>query len=175
MKLKQILNNRKGFTLMELIVVLIIIAVLMAALLPSLIGWINESRESALRVDGRTALLAAQSVVTEAKGTGYWNRPVTTEYTGVVTRALISADFKFQTLMQDAALYGSTVTPAFFDNPFNRVLPATGIRAVYIDTDQNVIGLVINNTVRQNRDIDGLGGALGIGGLLVGERGTVAG
>jgi len=168
MKLTQVLKNKKGFTLMELIVVLIIIAVLMAALLPSLIGWINEARESALRVDGRTALLAVQSTVTEARGTGFWSNPARNPYNGA-NRTVLLADMKFQNLMQDARLYGSTADA--FVSPF-RAITVTGIAQVRLDVAGAAgvpVGLHINNTVRPGRNIDGVGDGV----LLVGQNGTV--
>ena len=39
-------KNRKGFSLVELIVVLVIMAILAAALVPSLIGYIRQTKYS---------------------------------------------------------------------------------------------------------------------------------
>lgn len=39
-------KNRKGFSLVELIVVLVIMAILAAALVPTLVGYINQTRQS---------------------------------------------------------------------------------------------------------------------------------
>ena len=158
----QTLKNKKGFTLMELIVVLIIVAVLMAALLPSLIGWINEARETALRVDGRTAMLAIQSTVTQAAGTGRWSDGAPGTVFSVVTVALVDADNTFRALMMDSALYGST--SGAYSTPFGAAAGAHGINGIYI-LDGNVVGLRIGNTVRGNRDVDGVG----VGFLLVGN------
>ena len=38
-------NNNKGFTLVELIVVLVILAILAAILVPALLGYIDRARE----------------------------------------------------------------------------------------------------------------------------------
>jgi len=165
MKLMQILKSRKGFTLMELIVVLIIIAILMAALLPSLIGWINDAREAALRVEGRTALLAVQGVVTEARGTGYWSNTGRSPYTGLDSWALIHNDLRFQGLIQEAGIYGSSTTS--YVQPFNRPGDTvSSIVGIYLDGG-NVVGLQIRNTTNINRDSDGIGPGL----LLVGRAG----
>jgi len=165
MKLMQILKNRKGFTLMELIVVLIIIAILMAALLPSLIGWINDARESALRTEGRTALVAIQGVVTQARGTGYWSVNPRLEFTGVSSWGLINNDLRFRSLMQEAGIYGST-TDNFGSGPFNRAAGLSSIHGIYMDGD-NVVGLQVRNTTSATRDSDGIGPGL----LLVGRVG----
>lgn len=46
-KLKE--NNKKGFTLVELIVVLVILAILAALLIPALTGYIDKARNKADR------------------------------------------------------------------------------------------------------------------------------
>ena len=41
-------NDKKGFTLVELIVVLVILAILAALLIPALTGYIDKARNSRL-------------------------------------------------------------------------------------------------------------------------------
>ena len=62
--MKKILKNKKGFTLMEVIVVLIIIAVLAAALIPSFIGFVNQSRAATDIAAARVGMTAAQVEIT---------------------------------------------------------------------------------------------------------------
>ena len=40
------MKNKKGFTLVEIIVVLVILAILAAISVPSVIGYVNEAKES---------------------------------------------------------------------------------------------------------------------------------
>ena len=58
--------KKKGFTLVELIVVLVILAILAALLIPALIGYIDRANEEKLQATTRQVVVAAQSVVSEA-------------------------------------------------------------------------------------------------------------
>ena len=77
-------NKRKGFTLVEIIVVLVIIAVLMAALTPVMIGWIREARDTAMLANARTGLTAAQSLVADNIGRGV--TPLNADPTAMTTQ-----------------------------------------------------------------------------------------
>ena len=77
------MKNKKGFTLVELIVVLVILAILAALLIPSLTGYIDKAREERLTSEARMVLMAAQTTVSEAYGygkitsAGAWDTSVT--------------------------------------------------------------------------------------------------
>ena len=62
-KLKK--NNKKGFTLVELIVVLVILAILAALLIPALTGYIDKAKEKQVIAETRQAVMAAQTLVDE--------------------------------------------------------------------------------------------------------------
>lgn len=61
-------NKKKGFTLVELIVVLVILAILAALLIPALTGYINKAKEKSIVAETRQAVMAAQTLVDEAYG-----------------------------------------------------------------------------------------------------------
>lgn len=61
-------NKKKGFTLVELIVVLVILAILAALLIPALTGYINKAKEKSIVAETRQAVMAAQILVDEAYG-----------------------------------------------------------------------------------------------------------
>lgn len=70
MNLQKMKKNKKGFTLIEIIVVLIIIAILAAALIPSMLTFVDEAKGKALGAEARVVYVAAQTVATEEYATG---------------------------------------------------------------------------------------------------------
>lgn len=64
--LKKMKNNKKGFTLVELIVVLVILAILAALLIPALTGYIDKAKKKQIIAETRQTVMAAQTLVDEA-------------------------------------------------------------------------------------------------------------
>lgn len=63
-KLKE--NKKKGFTLVELIVVLVILAILAALLIPALTGYIDKAKDKQITAETRQVVMAAQTLADEA-------------------------------------------------------------------------------------------------------------
>ena len=59
-------NKKKGFTLVELIVVLVILAILAALLIPALTGYIDKAKRKSIVAETRQTVMAAQTLVDEA-------------------------------------------------------------------------------------------------------------
>lgn len=58
-------SNNKGFTLVELIVVLVILAILAAILVPALLGYIDRAKESQIVLNARSVYTAAQAELSQ--------------------------------------------------------------------------------------------------------------
>ena len=58
-------NHKRGFTLVELIVVLVILAVLAALLVPSLTGYIDKAKKQAVITEARDVWTASQAALSE--------------------------------------------------------------------------------------------------------------
>ena len=59
------MKNKKGFTLVELIVVLVILAILAALLVPTLTGYIDKANKQKIIAETRQAVMAAQTIASE--------------------------------------------------------------------------------------------------------------
>jgi prepilin-type N-terminal cleavage/methylation domain-containing protein len=132
-------KNKKGFTLVEIIVVLVIIAILIAALAPVMIGWINEARETTVRSEGRTVLIGLQTVSAE-------RRALATSTSFNAQTHGWAGDVKFRSLMEDSDLWPITFTTS----------GTQGIRTVYdirVNVNGDVVGIIYGNPVR-NRVVD---------------------
>lgn len=64
-KLREMKKNQKGFTLVEVIVVLVILAIMAAILIPSLIGYIDKARANTVQSECRAVVQAAQTLASE--------------------------------------------------------------------------------------------------------------
>lgn len=62
------MKDKKGFTLVELIVVLVILAILAALLVPALTGYIDKAKDEAIIAKTRSLVMAAQTLESEVYG-----------------------------------------------------------------------------------------------------------
>lgn len=60
--------GKKGFTLVEVIVVLVILAVLASILIPSMVKWIDKAKEKEVYTEIHLVAVAAKSALAEAYG-----------------------------------------------------------------------------------------------------------
>lgn len=99
-KLKE--NKKKGFTLVELIVVLVILAILAALLIPALTGYIDKAKRKSIVAETRQVVMAAQTIVDE-KYASAENGEVTLTETEV-TKILKLAEVKGSLELKDITI-----------------------------------------------------------------------
>ena len=68
--MKRKFSGKKGFTLVELIVVLVILAILAALLLPALTGYIDKAKKQAVTQELRLVAQASQAAYNELYAAG---------------------------------------------------------------------------------------------------------
>ncbi len=86
-------KNNKGFTLVELIVVLVILAILAAILVPALLGYIDRAKNQQYITEARELVVATQAGIAEA----YATRPNSFVYAvrGSVCKNIVKEDYGY--------------------------------------------------------------------------------
>lgn len=74
-------REQKGFTLVELIVVLVILAILAAMLVPTMTGYIDRANQDKLVAETRMIVMAAQTIASEQYGAGDAGETINTMHT----------------------------------------------------------------------------------------------
>lgn len=74
-------REQKGFTLVELIVVLVILAILAAMLVPTMTGYIDRANQDKLVAETRMIVMAAQTIASEQYGAGDAGEAINTTHT----------------------------------------------------------------------------------------------
>ena len=129
------MKNKKGFTLVELIVVLVILAILAALLIPALTGYIDKANKEKVISETRMVAMAVQTEASEAYGQlksgdtlDDWSTPVTAgevdhiknikdlaevlDATGTSFKAEVYTDGSIKTVTYDDGTYNCVYTAA---------------------------------------------------------------
>lgn len=126
------MKNKKGFTLVELIVVLVILAILAALLIPALTGYIDKANKEKVVSETRMVAMAVQTEASEAYGQlksgetlSTWNGTTGKEHiesikklaevlaaTGTSFKAEVYTDGSIKTVTYDDGTYNCVYTAA---------------------------------------------------------------
>lgn len=69
-KLREMRNNKKGFTLIEMIVVIVIIAILVALAVPAVMGYVSDAREAKLKAAASAGVTTMQVAMAKSESLG---------------------------------------------------------------------------------------------------------
>ena len=121
------LKDKKGFTLVELIVVLVILAILAALLVPALTGYIDKANKDKVTAECRQVVVAAQTCISEAYGQG----KITTDTDGTTITAPTIADI--MKLAEAGSKWSAKVTVLKAANDTERIAAATVVKVEFSD------------------------------------------
>lgn len=101
-------NSKKGFTLVEMIIVIVIIAILAAIAIPAMKGYIEDANEATAIANCRTALTASEATVPLMEATDALSAEA--EFTAEMTNLLGAYTSSGTTTEVVAGQYTSTGT-----------------------------------------------------------------
>lgn len=98
-------DQNKGFTLVELIVVLVILAILAAILVPALLGYIDQAKGKQTVLNAKSALTAAQAEMSNI----YASKTVTTTGSEKGLPSCITSGTNKSNVIKMADIYDATI------------------------------------------------------------------
>lgn len=119
MKRRKPFTNRKGFTLMEMLVVIVIIAILAAISAPYIMAFIQDGRQTNRTYIARTVYLGAQSRLTELRVTKNLKADLTKQYYDITTDAQTGETIYTEKAKDDLLAMSTNVYSALQNNGAN--------------------------------------------------------
>ena len=132
------LKDKKGFTLVELIVVLVILAILAALLVPALTGYIDKAKEKSIEAKTRNIVMATQTLIDEKYGTVNLGTPLVADVEIGTATSVTSGKF---TIAADDIKNLAEVNVS--------ATTVTGV-TINIDPDAGALAKIMNLTYEEN-------------------------
>ena len=135
-------SNKKGFTLVEIIVVLVILAILAAIAVPSVIGYVDEAKESRYIQEARSIYVVIQTEEAKVAALGE------TDYSSLYTSGAPTTEFKDK--IKNTTTLEVTAINVTEDDTSTTTPKKNKEWTVTWKSDD---GKTINATIKKNKDI----------------------
>lgn len=133
------MKNKKGFTLVELIVVLVILAILAALLIPALTGYIDKANKEKVVSETRMVAMAVQTEASEAYGQLKSGETLST-WNGTTGKEHIESIKKLAEVLDGSkTFFAATVNP---DGSLDTVIYTDGTYTCTYDADEKTYDTV---------------------------------
>lgn len=132
--MKKIRNNKKGFTLIEMIVVIVIIAILVALAVPAVMGYVQDARNAKLRSAASAGTTTIQAAFAKSESAG----TLGSDATGIIEKGKDAAGADSVTICKAGPATGTATCTTPFD-------PATDS----LDNISNFVFVIGDKTVVQ--------------------------
>lgn len=139
-RLEALKNDQKGFTLVELIVVLVILAIMAALLVPALLGYVDRAKEGKYLEEARSIYTAVQAVndekyATNPSGGGYTATQLTDDKKSDINKLVAPTEVT----SFGSVSYGTGVSSGSGDTNGKAAFTVKGLKVTFKSQDLNTV------------------------------------
>lgn len=135
-KIKNLRRNKKGFTLVEVIVVLVILAILIAIAVPSVMKYIDDANDAKYEAQARGAMIATEAAYVKDYAPDK-----------KIDKLDVSSDVKTEIGITEATFKVEAFTDVAATKDYTATETPNNIKAYKVTIGSTVVTIVVNGAV----------------------------